>query len=146
MIGSTERALHQMVICLLILKKDSYVSLPWSTMTFPYSTARWGRGFFKKTNLEYFLTLHSSYSYFVSIDFNHSHMFINGSLPCCERELLPSPKGTVFIVKSIIREKEVGLGHCHWLKSCSHQKSRTAHGTHGKWWTARISTGEIFQN
>lgn len=115
-------------------------------MTFPYSTACWYGGFFKKANLVYFLAIHSSYSYFVSIDFNHSYMFINGSPPCCERELLPSPKGMVFMVESIIWENEVGLSHCHWLKSCSHQKPRTTHGTDGKWWTARTSTGEIFKN
>lgn len=98
-------------------------------------------GEFSKKSFGYFLTIHSSCSYFVSMDLNHSYMFINVSPPCGERELLPSPKAMVFVVKSIIWEKEMGLGHHHLLKSCSHQKSKTTHGRDREWWATGIATG-----
>lgn len=82
---------------------------------------------------------------FVSVDLNHNYVFINGFLPSCERELCPSHPGMVFIVKSIIWEKEVGLGHCYQIKLFP-PEVRATHGRDEKRWAAGISIGKIFES
>lgn len=55
----------------------------------------WRRRLFQNTKLGYCLTVHSCYSYFVSIDWNHCSMFINGSLPSLWEGTTPCTPGYV---------------------------------------------------